>query len=97
MQIDGGHVKAKDTGQRSFEALRAKIYRPSSVMIKGKKRAETNESTCIASAKKDQNKTMRLLIEVVAKRRGISLNIEVLILADGANNYWNASQSLVNH
>lgn len=94
VQIDGGHIKDKDPDKRTFEALTAKIYRPEAVVVIGKERTKIKEKTCVASAKKDQNKTIRLLMEAAAKKQGMNLNTKVTIVADGAKNCWQATASL---
>ncbi len=93
VQIDGGHIKDKDVNKRSFEALVAKIYRPESITFR-KKRVKIKEKTCVASAKKDRNKTMKLLIVSAARKQGLDLNTKVTILADGAKNCWEATKNL---
>lgn len=94
VQIDGGHIKDKDPDKRTFEALTAKVYRPESVVTISENRAEIKDKTCVASAKKDQNKTMQLLIEAAAKKQGMSTNTQITVIADGAKNCWKAVESL---
>lgn len=93
VQIDGGHIKDKSLEKRSFEALAAKIYRPESLIKKGK-RIVIKDKTCVASAKDDQLKSMKQLIESAAKRQGLSENTKMTIIADGAKNCWRATSIL---
>ncbi len=93
VQIDGGHIKDKSIEKRSFEALAAKIYRPDSVIKKGK-RSIIKDKTCVASAKDDHLKSMKKLIESAAKRQGMDINTKVTVIADGAKNCWQAAKIL---
>ena len=93
VQIDGGHIKDKSLEKRSFEALAAKIYRPESVVKKGKRVVIKNKS-CVASAKNDHLKSIKQLIESAAKRQGMNGDTRITVLADGAKNCWQATKIL---
>ncbi len=93
VQIDGGHIKDKSLGKRSFEALAAKIYQPESVIKKGK-RTTIKDKTCVASARNDHLKSIKKLIESAAKRQGMSASTRIIVLADGAKNCWQATSVL---
>jgi hypothetical protein len=93
VQIDGGHIKDKALEKRSFEALAAKIYRPESVIKKGK-RPIIKDKVCVASAKNDHLKSIKKLIESAAKRQGMHSGTKITIIADGAKNCWQATQVL---
>lgn len=97
VQIDGGHIKDKQPNKRSFEALSAKIYRPEAVVISKKGRAKITDRTCVASAKADQLKSIKQLIESAAKKQGITRQTKITVLADGAKNSWQAVSTLAHH
>ncbi|MCP4764298.1 MAG: transposase family protein, partial [archaeon] len=90
VQIDGRHIKDKDPNKRSFEALSAKIYKPENIVKTSKDRTEIKDKTCVASAKKDRQKSMKLLIEKGAKKQGFTSKTKVTVIADGAQNCWNS-------
>lgn len=93
VQIDGGHIKDKDSENRSFEALTAKIYTPNAVIAKGK-RTIIKDKTCVASAKNDHLKSIKQLIYSAAKRQGMNGDTKITIIADGAKNCWQATKVL---
>lgn len=94
VQIDGGHVKNKALNQRSFEALSAKIYKPESVVSTSKGHSRIIEKSCVASAKDDEQDTMRKLLRHAAKKQGMTQETTVTVLADGAKNCWKVAKSL---
>ena len=94
VQIDGGHIKDKNPSKRSFEALTAKIYNPEAVINIGKDRTKIIDKTCIASAKNDKNKTMKLLVTMATKKQGLTSDTKVTVIADGAKNCWDATEIL---
>ena len=49
---------------------------------------------CVASAKKDSLKSIKQLIESAAKRQGMTKDTKVTVIADGAKNCWQATNSL---
>ena len=93
VQIDGGHIKDKAAESRSFEALTAKIYTPNAVIKKGN-RTVIKDKACVASAKHDHLKSIKLLINSAAKRQGMNSNTKITIIADGAKNCWQATKVL---
>lgn len=97
VQVDGGHIKSNDPEKRSFEAMSAKIYRPESVIEITEKRSEIVERTCVASAKEDQQLSMKAYVLTAAKYQGLTKETNVLGLADGAKNCWGILRSLEKH
>jgi len=93
VQIDGGHIKDKDTETRSFEALTAKIYTPDAVIKKGK-RTIIKDKACVASARNDHLKSIKKLINSAAKRQGMNSDTKITVIADGAKNCWQAAKDL---
>lgn len=97
VQVDGGHVKAKEGERRSFEAMSAKIYRPESIIEITEKRSEISERTCVASAKDDRQASMKAYVLTAAKYQGLTAETQVTGLADGAKNCWSILRSLEKH
>lgn len=97
VQIDGGHIKAKDSEKRSFEAMSAKLYRPESVIEITEKRSEIALRTCVASAKEDHQASMKAYVLTAAKYQGLTKETQVIGLADGAKNCWGILRSLEKH
>ena len=95
VQIDGGHIKNKADNKRSFEALSAKIYKPEAVISSSKGHTKIIEKSCAASAKDDEQKTMKKLVQEAAKKQGMTKETAVTVLADGAKNCWNVAKSLM--
>ena len=104
-QVDGGHLKAKEEGSRSFEALACVIYAPQNVTYSDK-----NESTilkdddilrgkilskhCAASALDDNQESIKRQTLVAALKQGMTIETHITALCDGANNCWNVVDSL---
>lgn len=97
VQVDGGHIKSKDTEKRSFEAMSAKVYRPESVIEITEKRSEIVERTCVASAKEDHQISMKAYVLTAAKYQGLTKETIVIGLADGAKNCWGILRTLEKH
>jgi hypothetical protein len=111
LQVDGGHIKPLEKYSRSFEAMASVIYRPDSVVPKAKKskltldefkmadknidRGEIIQKHCAASALDDNQKQMKQLTLVAAKKEGLTKNTKVTALSDGAQNCWNIVDSFV--
>lgn len=97
VQIDGGHIKAKDTQKRSFEAISAKIYTPASVIEITESRSEISERRCVVSAKDDRQVFMKAYVLSAAKLQGLTRETKVIGIADGAKNCWFILNSLKEH
>jgi hypothetical protein len=92
-QIDGGHIKARGTA-RSFEAMVAKVYRPEELSYVDKHHNRLNSKTVVASAKDDQQKTMKTLFKSACRKQGMTKQTHVTGLADGADNCWSIANSI---
>ena len=99
-QIDGGHLKSKDDGSRTFEALTSVIYNPKNVRYPTKDekkllddndppRGEILSKHCAASALDDDLSTMKTQTLVAARKQGLTVETTVTALCDGASNCWN--------
>lgn len=97
VQVDGGHVKTTENDKRSFEIMSAKLYRPESVVEITEIRNEIKDKKCIASAKSDNQSTMKKYIISAAKHQGLTENTHVTALADGAKNCWSIIKCLDKH
>lgn len=89
VEVDGGHVHDKDQPKHNFEAMTAKVFLPQNCKEVSKDRFEIMDKNCAASAKKDEQETMKTLTLSAAKAQGLSLTTNVTALADGAANCWN--------
>ncbi len=97
VQVDGGHIKTTDRDKRSIEAMSAKIYSPDSIVKITKDRSEIIYKSCVASAKEDQQKSMKKYVEVGATAQGMTEETHIMGLADGAKNCWNIIKPLEKH
>ena len=95
IQVDGGHIKSTQDGERSFEAMTATIYKPSAVQANSKDTRNHIESKhCAASAKLDSQVQMKRRTIVAALKQGLTPETKVTALCDGASNCWNIIDSL---
>lgn len=93
--IDGGHVKSKQDGTRSFEAMTATVYRPENLRIVDKNHNEITQKTSVASALSDQQITIRQLVKNACHSEGMHAELTSLtVLTDGASNCWSVVQAL---
>ena len=95
--VDGGHLKSKIKGKRSFEAMIATIYSPKSIRTVGKKHRKIISKTSVASAKKDKQHTMKQLVVNASKKQGMTRETKITALTDGACNCWNIIEALSEH
>ncbi len=94
VQVDGGHIKTTDREKRSIEAMSAKIYNLESVVKVTKDRSEIIDKTCVASAKEDNQKSMKKYVKIGALAQGMTEETYIMALADGAKNCWNIIKPL---
>jgi len=59
VQVDGGHIPAKDKDKRSFEALSAIVYRPSCLERVDLHHQRLSDKSCVVSALDDDQKTIK--------------------------------------
>lgn len=99
VQSDGGHIKSKIEGERSFEALTAVVYRPGSIVPgKNKRDSGTLKSKhCAASALDDAGHYINEMTLSAAKKEGLTKDTKITALCDGAANCWNIIESLKPH
>jgi|OM-RGC.v1.026933530 uncharacterized protein YoaH (UPF0181 family) len=70
LQVDGGHIKDKTDGQRSFEAMMRVIYKPENIVKKGKSKDNILISKhCAESALDDEQEYMKKATLIAAKNR----------------------------
>ena len=94
VQVDGGHIPAKDRDKRSFEALSGVIYREDCLEVIDKHHRRITEITCVISALDDDLKSIKTYLYNAALRQGLTEETHVIALADGAGNCWSAISSL---
>jgi RNase P subunit RPR2 len=92
--IDGGHVQNKAANQHSFEELIATAYLPESIIVKPNGDNYISERISVASAKKDQQRTIKQLTINACKKLGMTDSTEITVLTDGASNCWSVANAL---
>lgn len=97
LQADGGHIPTKDKDKRSFEALYAVAYRPENIITLGNHHRQIVNKSCAVSAKDDDLSTMKIYTLNAAHKQGMTEEIQVTALADGAQNCWSVILSLAPH
>ena len=96
VNIDGGHIKA--IGRvRSFEAMVVTVYQPQNLKSVNENRNEIVSKTIVASAKSDEQTTIKQLFKNAAISQGLSANTLVTCLADGADNCKSIAHSLTEY
>jgi hypothetical protein len=93
--IDGGHVKAKGEN-RSFEAMIVTTYRPENLKYVDKNHNKITSKTTVASARDDEQSTVKALFRSACLIQGMSKETEVICLADGAENCKSIAYSVKN-
>ena len=91
--IDGGHIKARGDN-RSFEAMTAVTYQPKNLKRVDKNHNVLEVKTVVASAKSDDQATMKALFRNACITEGMGKNTEVICLADGADNCQSIAYSI---
>ena len=98
VQADGGHVKDKAVGKRSFEVMASIVYRPESIEYSQKdERGNIISKHCAASAKNDNQKHIKQATLIAAQKQGLTKNTKVTALCDGAKNCWTIIDVLKPH
>lgn len=93
--IDGGHLKSKNIGSRSFEAMIATVFCPGNIRRVDKNHNEITQKTSVASALSDEQKTIKQLVLNACRKEGINAKVtELTCLTDGASNCWSIANSL---
>jgi len=91
--IDGGHIKARGN-DRSFEAMIATVYKPEKLKRVNKSHNIIEEKTIVASAKNDEQSTMKALFKNACIEQGMGSETSVICLADGADNCKSIAYSI---
>ena len=94
LQVDGGHIPIQERAKRSFEALSAVVYRPSSLKVVDQHHREITNKSCVLSAKDDELETMKRYVFNAVHQQGMNQDTVVTALADGAKNCWSVIASL---
>lgn len=108
LQVDGGHLKTKDSSLRSFEALTSVIYNPEHIKyceprhpgdaaLESPRRAEILSKHCAASALDDNLETITQQTLLAAHKQGLTIETKLTALCDGAANCWLVVDSLEEH
>ena len=91
--IDGGHIKARGNN-RSFEAMIATVYKPENLKRINKSHNIIEAKTIVASAKNDEQSTMKALFKSACIEQGMGEETSVVCLADGAENCKSIAYSI---
>ena len=91
--IDGGHIKARGDN-RSFEAMIATVYKPENLKRINKSHNIIEAKTIVASAKNDEQSTMKALFKNACIEQGMGEETSVVCLADGADNCKSIAYSI---
>ena len=95
IHVDGGHIKSKEEGVRTFEAMTAAVYKPSAVKSNSKDSRNYIESKhCAASALSDSQEQMKKRTIIAALKQGLNPKTKVTALCDGADNCWSIIDAL---
>lgn len=97
VQVDGGHICAKDQEKRSLEVLISKAYNPENLVKIDKHHARLNKRTCVGSALADKNITIKKQVVYAAKSEGMDLDTTVYGIADGAHNVIQIKSSIASN
>jgi len=97
VQVDGGHIPAKEKDKRSFEALAAIVYQPSSLELVSLHHQRITDKSCVVSALDDDLKTIKTYLHHAALKQGLTVQTKVTALADGAHNCWSVILALKPH
>jgi len=93
INIDGGHIKARGDN-RSFEAMVATVHHPDNLKSVNKSHNIIELKTAVASAKNDEQETMKKLFKSACKKQGMTEKTTVTCFADGAENCWSIAHSI---
>ena len=93
VNIDGGHIKARGDN-RSFEAMIATVYKPEKLKQVNKSHNIIEAKTIVASAKNDEQNTMKALFKNACIEQGMGCDTSVTCLADGADNCKSIAYSI---
>jgi hypothetical protein len=88
--VDGGHIKSRGDS-RSFEATVATVYRPENIQYVNRNHNELTSKSSVASAKDDQQETIKSLFKRACIAQGMTKETTVMCLAD---NCWSIAKSI---
>ena len=98
IQTDGGHLKDKEPGKRSFEVMTSVVYQPQNIKYHADNdRGTVTSKHCAASAQDDQQAFMKQATLLAARKQGLSNKTHVTAVCDGAVNCWQVVEALEPH
>jgi ssDNA-binding Zn-finger/Zn-ribbon topoisomerase 1 len=98
VHIDGAHISTQEQGKRSFEAMTSTIFRPEDVKPINDQDNIIEHKIVIASAREDQQESMKKMVINAAKRAGMTIACtKVTGLSDGAANCKSIINALSAH
>jgi protein-arginine kinase activator protein McsA len=97
IHVDGAHVATQEKDKRSFEVMTGTIYKPEDVRAVNTNENIITQKTCIASAKDDNQETMKRMLLNAAKICGMTKKTNIIAFSDGASNCQSVINALSNH
>ena len=98
VHVDGAHISTQENDKRSFEAMTGTIFRPEDVKPVNAHENIIEHKTVVASAKEDQQESMKKMLINAAKRAGMTTtSTKVTGLCDGAANCKSVINALATH
>lgn len=94
LAIDGAHIQSNDIHKRSFEAITATVYNPENIVKKDKHHNKILFKTVVASAKNDQQSSIKILTKHACLKQGMTKSTKLTALTDGAKNCWSVISEL---
>lgn len=97
VNVDGAHVATQEQEKRSFEVMTGTIYRPEDVQRVNENENIIQHKICVASAREDQQTSMKVMLVNAAKRAGMTKTTTVTAFSDGAANCKSVINALADH
>jgi transposase-like protein len=97
VNVDGAHVATQEQEKRSFEVMAGTIYRPEDVQRINENENVIKHKICVASAREDQQASMKVMLVTAAKRAGMTKTTTITAFSDGAANCKAVINALAGH
>ena len=91
---DEGHVQHHQEGKHSFEELISTAYKPEDVVVVTENRRELKSKVSVASAKRDEQTSIKKLTINACKKVGMTEKTKVTALYDGTKNCWSVIEAI---
>lgn len=97
VNVDGAHVATQEQEKRSFEVMTGTVYRPEDLQRVNENENIIKHKICVASAKEDQQASMKIMMVNAAKRAGMTNTTTITAFSDGAANCKSVINALEGH